>query len=120
MMHARGAISASSCERAIHCPGSVQLNRDMPSQESPYAARGTALHSILEYVVQQYEEGHDLQTLAPLAKEKLSLEGLQPIEWEDAILPAFEAFCALDTPQATLWTEVTLKLNQLDGKPKPI
>jgi len=42
-------MGGSTCERVIHCPGSVRLCEQMPRQKtSPAAAMGTALHDVME------------------------------------------------------------------------
>jgi CRISPR/Cas system-associated exonuclease Cas4 (RecB family) len=40
--------SASSLERLVLCPGSWNLERNLPAEESEYAASGTAIHAALE------------------------------------------------------------------------
>ena len=41
-------LSASSAERWLHCPGSVQLTKDMPDTDTAYTREGTLAHSIGE------------------------------------------------------------------------
>lgn len=40
--------SPSSFSRRIGCPGSANMERDIPSESSPYAAEGTAAHEVGE------------------------------------------------------------------------
>jgi hypothetical protein len=48
--------SPSSFSRRIGCPGSANLERDLPNETSPFAAEGTAAHALGEMCLL---EGHD-------------------------------------------------------------
>ena len=45
-------LSASSCERWWHCPGSVELAARYPNEESVYAAEGTVAHGFCADVLE--------------------------------------------------------------------
>lgn len=47
-MRTHSLLSPSSAHRWTICPGSVALCRDLPSEESDYAAEGTAAHALAE------------------------------------------------------------------------
>lgn len=46
-------LSASSSERWLHCPASVQLTKDMPDTTSEYAEEGRLAHAIAELKVRK-------------------------------------------------------------------
>ena len=51
-LHAR--FGPSSAERRINCPPSLLLEETFPDEESPFAAEGTAGHSLAEYKLQRF------------------------------------------------------------------
>jgi len=58
-------IGASSSDRWINCPGSVQLidKLNLPSESSVYAAEGTAAHFVCAYCVEKNENPEALLNL---------------------------------------------------------
>lgn len=46
-------LGASSSERWMACPGSVQLSRGMPDETSPYAQEGTRAHAVAELALRR-------------------------------------------------------------------
>lgn len=51
--------SPSSFSRRIGCPGSANMERDLPSESSPYAAEGTAAHELGENCLKRDDEPED-------------------------------------------------------------
>lgn len=47
-MSAHSLNSPSSFSRRINCPGSANMEKDLPNKSSPYAAEGTAAHELAE------------------------------------------------------------------------
>lgn len=50
-MSGHSILSPSTAKRWMACPGSVALCRDLPPEESEYAAEGTAAHAIAESIL---------------------------------------------------------------------
>lgn len=56
--HAR--LSASSAERWIQCPASVQLSAGVPNKSSIYAQYGTVLHDIAAWCLETQTQVHEI------------------------------------------------------------
>ena len=49
-------VGGSSAARRIACPGSYKLEKDLPDQQSSYAAEGSALHKVVEMAMFEYTD----------------------------------------------------------------
>ena len=63
-------MSPSALHRALVCPASVTMCKDLPDETSVYAEEGTAFHSLLEYDNTFYESMNE-QSYIELAKKLL-------------------------------------------------
>lgn len=52
-------MGGSTAKRRINCPGSYEAEKDIPSQESEYAARGSMLHAAMELLLTADPEDPD-------------------------------------------------------------
>lgn len=86
--HAR--LSASSAERWINCPGSVQLSKGLPNVSSKYAAEGTAAHYIAAFHQYQMRDGVP-ESLVRWVGQTALVEGHE-IRLTDDLLDAVEEF----------------------------
>lgn len=70
-------VGGSTAERRINCPGSYQLEKDLPKDEaSPYAIEGTVLHAAMELLLTaDPDPGDELEgVLNELIGQKLMAE----------------------------------------------
>ena len=63
-------MSPSALHRALVCPASVTMCKDLPEETSVYAEEGTAFHALLEYDNTFYESMNE-QSYIELAKKLL-------------------------------------------------
>lgn len=63
-------VSPSALHRALVCPASVTMCKDLPDETSVYAEEGTAFHALLEYD-NVYHEYMDEQSYVEVAKKLL-------------------------------------------------
>lgn len=50
-MHHSEVVGGSTANRRLNCPGSMELEARFPSESSPYAREGNALHDIMEEII---------------------------------------------------------------------
>lgn len=101
----------SSLERRALCPASARLEKGLPNTESPYAAEGTMLHSVVAFWINIRSTG----VLPP---------GVEKLTWEqrDACLRCYRFAVDLIPPKADVYIEQKLVLKNwtaelLDGTP---
>lgn len=66
MIHS--SLGASSTKRWMNCPGSVNLSKDLPNNESRFAAEGTFAHNLAEKCL-KFPNGPSLKPLADAVLE---------------------------------------------------
>lgn len=76
-------MSPSAAHRWVNCPGSVPLTKDLPDEQSPYAAEGTTAHRFCELYLKQTYSGAAF-TKAD-ADELAALKAKEPDEMWDAV-----------------------------------
>jgi len=60
-MSSHSLNSPSSFSRRINCPGSANMERDLPNETSPYAAEGTAAHALGEKCLLENKEPSEFE-----------------------------------------------------------
>lgn len=83
--HAR--LSPSGAERWMTCPGSVRMEDAYPDETSPYAAEGTAMHTIREKALRSGKN------VAEYLGEKVEVDGLEfevTAEWVTWLQPGID------------------------------
>lgn len=93
-MGKHSAIGPSSCSQFWNCPGSVQLQKGIPSQTSSYAREGTAAHALaaiclqrrrdpLDYVGETFEDGDEVHEITEEMAEAVKV-------YYDAVVKAYK------------------------------
>ncbi len=59
MAHHSSIVGGSTAARRLACPGSLELERGVPDEASPYAQEGTALHDCMERLVDEDAQSAD-------------------------------------------------------------
>lgn len=106
MTKAHSPFSASSSERWLACPGSVELSKDAPPQfESKYAAEGTEAHECVEAFLKTEVREWDV------AYDQLVCE--HPVEMVAFAMDAAKMIIESMPPGATLLCETKVSLEYL-------
>ena len=97
----------SSLERRALCPASARLEEGLPETESPYAAEGTMLHSVVAYWMSR----RSMQELPPDVPE-LSVEQLEACrrcyEFAECVIPEKAAIHIEQSINLRNWSEELL------------
>jgi len=79
-------IGGSSCERVMHCTGSVKLSENMPDSSSSFADEGSMKHSVMEAILEEDKTPEEMIGYEEFG-HTLSEEDVQ-----EAIIPALNHF----------------------------
>lgn len=93
-------MGGSTAARRVNCPGSYQMEKDIPGKSSEFADRGSMLHAAMELIFQ--EDPANTKELQPLLNElqgqDMGFEGHEITEdlIADKIAPAMRAWWEID------------------------
>ena len=79
MMADHAKLSASGSHRWLHCPGSVEAEKNLPKSSSPYANEGTGAHALAEKCLTQslYPESFLGQTVEGIEVDQEMIDAVQ-------------------------------------------